>query len=148
MVILRKRAKARKESPYPDHKSRVALLRGMATASARLNLRPTTSRQGTAFKRIAMKTEQTRRLAALLTVFARREPADGLSRRRDVQIYRDRSASIPFARFSADSSRKPTRQSSFVILNCFKWATKLPNWSGSFGALPELASAMRRAKLI
>jgi hypothetical protein len=29
-----------------------------------------------------------------------------------------------------------------------RWALKLPNWGGRFGALPELANAMKRAGLI
>ena len=39
-------------------------------------------------------------------------------------------------------------QDSMTVFVNLRWAMKLPNWTGRFGALPELSDAMHRAGLI
>lgn len=64
----------------------------------------------------------------LIKVYARRENTNELPHAnpdgivcKDVQVYRDRAAKKPFARFAWYSSTKPTRRNKYVTLNCYKW---------------------------
>jgi len=42
----------------------------------------------------------------------------------DVQLYDDRAAKHPYARFVWNSSAKPTRRNKRVVVNCFTWTLK------------------------
>lgn len=78
------------------------------------------------------------RTQQLIRVFARYEPTTDpvakanlcradLARARDVAIYRDAAATQGFARFNCGSKR-PTRRTSVVTLNCWNWALHwIPN---------------------
>ncbi len=63
------------------------------------------------------------------TVYARKERTTDSttlthfpnSKKEDVQIYRDRQAKIPFARFTWGMKNTPTKRNKYVTLNCFKY---------------------------
>ena len=64
----------------------------------------------------------------LITVYARREPTRdltalslGMAHLRDVVIYRDKEATLPFCHFAVDASNKPTRRNKKIVLNCALW---------------------------
>lgn len=67
----------------------------------------------------------------LITVYARKEPTTELPSAnprevvlKDVQVYRDRKAKTPFARFMWYMSNKPTRRNKYVTINCCRWRLK------------------------
>lgn len=61
--------------------------------------------------------------------YARKEPTTGDVVKQygqpgkvyDVQLYDDRAAKCPYARFVWSSSGKPTRRNKKVTVNCFTW---------------------------
>ena len=65
----------------------------------------------------------------MLTVYARKEPTTDATTLKyapnekhfDIQIYKDKAATIPYARFPWHYKDKPTKRNKHITVNCFKW---------------------------
>lgn len=58
---------------------------------------------------------------SLITLFAREVPTQNENGRKDVEIFKDQGCTDLYVRIPWWHSSRPTKRSSRITLNCYKW---------------------------